>query len=51
MKAKKQAKKTYKKGSAYVCNLCGLEVTIKNPCDCGECAIACCGQVMKPKKK
>lgn len=47
MKTNKAVKKAHKKGVTYICNLCGLEVTIKNPCDCDDCAIACCGQVMK----
>lgn len=48
--AVKKARK-HKKGMTYVCKLCGLEVVVNRPCDCEECAIACCGQVMVPKKK
>jgi hypothetical protein len=48
--AVKKAKK-HTKGTAYVCKVCGLEVIINKPCDCEEHAIACCGQVMVPKRK
>jgi len=51
MATKKTGKKKYTKGMEYVCGVCGLEVKINNPCDCEDCNIVCCGQVMKPKKK
>ena len=51
MAIKKTAKKKYVKGTEYVCGICGLEVKINSPCDCEDCNIVCCGQVMKPKKK
>jgi hypothetical protein len=50
---KKAAKKTSKtkKGSRYVCGVCGIAVTVDNVCGCIDaCDIICCGQEMKPKK-
>jgi len=45
----KKAKKSHAKGMTYVCKTCGLEVVVHKPCDCDDCAIACCGQVMVKK--
>jgi len=42
--------KTAKKGSRYVCNVCGMAVTVDNVCSCTDCDIMCCGQKMVLKK-
>jgi len=40
-----------KKGSGYVCSVCGLAVTVDNICGCVDtCDIICCGKTMRPKK-
>lgn len=40
-----------KKGSKYVCDVCGLVVSVDNVCGCVEsCDIICCGEPMKAKK-
>ncbi len=50
-KTKKASKKTAQINK-YLCETCGLVVTIDKPCGCvEECDIICCGQPMKPKKK
>jgi rubrerythrin len=39
------------KGDSYVCEVCGLAVTVDEACGCVDvCDIICCGQPMKPKK-
>jgi hypothetical protein len=58
-KTKKPAKKTspqkqkeLKSGARYVCDVCGLAMTVDNPCRCSDfCDIICCGKQMKPAKK
>jgi len=48
----KKVKKPVKKGTKYVCKVCGLEVTVDNICGCAEAhPIICCGTEMVPKKK
>ncbi len=49
----KKTKKTQtKKGTKYVCRVCGLQVTVDNVCGCAEAhPIICCGKEMVPKKK
>jgi hypothetical protein len=53
--AKKQAPKKNKKfakGDSYVCEVCGLAVTVDTACGCVETSeIICCGQAMKSKAK
>lgn len=50
-KAKKVVKKVAKKGSKYVCESCGLLLTVDNVCGCVDaCDIVCCGGQMKAKK-
>ncbi len=44
--AKKSA--TIKKGGKYVCDACGIVVTVDKACDCDPCGISCCGQEMSP---
>ncbi|MCM8783341.1 MAG: hypothetical protein NC818_00980 [Candidatus Omnitrophica bacterium] len=39
-----------KKKVQYVCELCGLVITVDNPCSCDACDVICCGEAMKPKK-
>ena len=47
----KTAKKKVTKGDAYVCEVCGLAVTVDEACGCVEvCDIICCGKPMKEKK-
>lgn len=45
-----------KEGDVFVCNLCGLELKVANPCKCetgeaGSCNVPlqCCGQEMVKK--
>ncbi len=48
---KRPVVKAVKKGAKYVCEVCGLAVTVDNVCGCVEsCDIICCGQQMKTKK-
>ena len=35
-----------KKGAKYVCNACGVAVTVDKECCCDPCDIICCGQDM-----
>jgi len=35
-----------KKGTKYVCNACGMVVTVDKECVCDPCDIICCGQDM-----
>jgi rubrerythrin len=42
---KPAAKKSMSPGDSYVCGVCGLAVTVENPCDCEPvCDITCCGE-------
>lgn len=36
-----------KKGMKYVCDSCGIILSIEKTCDCSLCDIICCGQDMK----
>lgn len=48
-KAKAKSAKTgakAKKGAKYVCDACGMIVTVDEACSCDPCAISCCGQDM-----
>lgn len=48
---KAAAKKKTVKGDAYVCEVCGLAVSVDEVCGCVDvCDIICCGKPMKPKK-
>jgi rubrerythrin len=48
---KTTARKAVAKGDSYVCEVCGLAVTVDEACGCVDvCDIICCGQPMKPKK-
>ncbi len=48
---KPSAKKKVAKGDAYVCEVCGLAVTVDTVCGCVDvCDIVCCGKPMKEKK-
>jgi len=45
---KKAGKKAVYKGDAYKCGVCGLVVTVEEPCSCVDaCDIVCCGEGMK----
>jgi len=52
--AKKCTSKKAKSSPAkpkYICEVCGLVVSVDETCGCVEtCDIICCGQQMKPKK-
>jgi hypothetical protein len=52
---KKQAvgkSKKVTKGDSFVCEVCGLAVTVDESCGCVEtCDIICCGQPMKARSK
>ncbi len=40
-----------KKGTGYVCEVCGLAVVVDEVCGCvGTCDIVCCGEPMKEWK-
>jgi len=44
-------KKGMKKGDKYVCNVCGLVLSVDTACGCVEsCDIICCDKPMKSKK-
>jgi hypothetical protein len=45
-----EAKARVSKGDRYVCDVCGLAVTVDVPCECVDCSIICCGKPMKVKK-
>ncbi len=45
---KTPTKKKVKKGDAYVCEICGLAVSVDEACGCVEvCNIICYGKPMK----
>jgi hypothetical protein len=46
------AKKAMAKGDYYVCEVCGLAVTVDEACGCAEvCEITCCEQPMMKTRK
>lgn len=44
-KGAKTGSKT-KKGTKYICDVCGMVVTVYKECGCDPCNITCCGQDM-----
>jgi len=49
---KKTTKEKIRKGSKYVCSVCGIAVRVDEVCGCvGVCDILCCGRQMKPGMK
>lgn len=45
-------KKAFTKGDKYVCNVCGLVISVDKACGCVEsCELICCDKPMKAKKK
>jgi hypothetical protein len=45
------AVKKANKGDSYVCEVCGLAVTVDKACGCtDECNIMCCGKPMTVKQ-
>jgi rubrerythrin len=45
-------KKAFTKGDNYVCNVCGLVVSVDKACGCVESwELICCDKPMKAKKK
>jgi hypothetical protein len=48
---KAPARKKVVRGDTYVCEVCGLAVTVDEACGCVDvCDIICCGKPMKAKK-
>jgi rubrerythrin len=48
-KASPKKQKDLKKGAAYACSVCGLNVTVDQVCGCADfCDIICCGEQMQP---
>lgn len=46
--AKKTTKKKQARKAQYVCEVCGLSVTVDNECGCIEsCDLICCGEQMQ----
>ena len=45
----KAAKKSVKikKGNKYVCDACGMVVSVEQACACDPCGISCCGEPMQ----
>ena len=51
-KRRAAAKKKMAKGASYVCQVCGLVVSVDEVCGCVDvCDIICCGQPMKERKR
>jgi len=51
-KSAPKKQKELKPGAHYVCDTCGLSMSVDNPCQCTDfCDIICCGEQMKPVKK
>ena len=45
------AVKKAKKGDSYVCEVCGLAVTVDEVCGCTDvCNVMCCGKLMTVKQ-
>ena len=44
---KKKSSSKAKKGSELKCDVCGMVVTVADPCNCDPCGISCCGQEME----
>jgi hypothetical protein len=50
-RAKGTAKRRNKAGDRYVCDSCGLGVTVDEECCCaGPCDLVCCDMPMKRKR-
>ena len=49
-KAPERTTKKAVKGERYTCGVCGLAVTVDEPCGCTDCAILCCGEPMKAER-
>ena len=48
---KSPARRKAAKGDSYVCEVCGLAVTVDEVCGCVDvCDIICCGELMKERK-
>jgi hypothetical protein len=48
---KAPAKKKISKGDSYVCEVCGLAISIDEACGCIDvCDIICCSKPMKQRK-
>ena len=40
-----------KKCDVLVCSKCSVELEVIKKCDCANCEIVCCGEVMEVKEK
>jgi hypothetical protein len=50
-KASPKKQKELNRGSHYECDVCGLSLTVDEPCGCTDfCDIICCGEQMRPAK-
>ena len=50
-KTKKAVRRVKKAKKRYICEVCGLAVSVDNVCGCVDtCDIICCGEQMKAKK-
>ncbi|MGO9015481.1 MAG: hypothetical protein ACLQF0_10915 [Dissulfurispiraceae bacterium] len=50
-KSSPKKQKELKTGARYSCDVCGLTMSVDNPCQCQDfCDIICCGEQMKPAK-
>jgi hypothetical protein len=48
---KATAKKKISKGDSYVCEVCGLAISVDEVCGCVDaCDIICCSKPMKQRK-
>ena len=49
--ARSASVKKVAKGDSYLCEVCGLAVTVDDTCGCVDvCDIICCGKPMKARK-
>lgn len=46
-KAKIAKRAKAKKGNKYICNECGVVLSVDSPCSCDTCDPICCGEAMQ----
>jgi len=46
-KARKAKKAGSKKGAKYVCDTCGVILSVDKACECDPCDVTCCGDAMR----
>ena len=49
-KKEKSITRKVSKGESYGCDVCGVVVTVDEPCGCEDTVIMCCDQPMKERK-